>query len=252
LKRTCLFLWFLMVLLLFGSTAYAAGAVCELKELNMKVTIPQGWYTITRDTPKDDSVFTELGVDGGMLLEHMNQNKIYLNAVLKSPLSEIIVTKIENDDIKSIYDLNSLSESKLKQLTDSLMQSEDAKRAGITYTGYTLYSHPQAKFIVLDLTQSISGATVYGRQYLTVINECMINITMHSYEGMMTDDQKNLIQSVVHDVAFTQVNKKPGFQLNRNIILKALLRGALVAGGVTLVLTLIRNVKGRKSKKTQQ
>jgi hypothetical protein len=217
-----------------GTQAFAADVQIELKDLNLKLTIPSGWYTITRDTPSSDSVFAQIGSNGAIFLDYINQHSIYLDALNLSPFSEIVVTKVENNDIKSLYDLNSLSDAQRDSFARELMNSQSARDAGITYTAYVLYSHTQVKFVVMDLVQSASGGTSYGRQYMTVVNGTMISFTMHSYDTAMTTDQQVLLKAVIDSVAFTKITSKP---LNFGSLIGTVI--AFAAAGIVIGLALV-------------
>lgn len=126
------------------------------------------------------------------------------------------------------------------------MNSEDAKSAGLTYTGYTLYKHKQAKFYVFDFTLNSQDGLVYGRQYMTVINGKMYNITLHSYSGQLTQQSRDMQKSVVDNTTFTVVKKKPG-SFDWGSVAGSALRGALIGGGVGLVAFLARKFLKRKA-----
>lgn len=234
----------MLAVLLLATSALAAPATIELNDLNLKLTIPDGWYGVTRQTPVTDPIFSKIGYDGSAFLNYMNQNDIYLDAVKLSPLSEIVVTKVESDDLKSVYDLNTLSDAKRTDLAKQLMNSKQAKDAGLTYTNYSLYSHKQAKFIVMDVQQTIGGVPTYGRQYCTVVNGFMVNITMHSYGTVMTTSEQTLLHSVVESVTFTKITKKP---FAWDSVIRSGAIGAVAAGAVYGVMALIRKGKRKRA-----
>ena len=46
------------------------------------LSLPAGSLILTRETPVDDAIFETLNVDGAAILENMNKNDLYLDAVL--------------------------------------------------------------------------------------------------------------------------------------------------------------------------
>ena len=208
-KRKILTAFVALAVLCTASHALAADTSIELKDLNLKLSIPDGWCTVTRDTPSSDPVFTQIGSSGDDFLTYMNQHSIYLDALNLTDVSEIVVSKVENSDINSLYNLSLLTDAQRDTFAQQLMNSQSAKDAGITYTGYSIYSHPQVKFVVMDLVKSVNGVTSYGRQYMTVVNGSMISITMHSYENVMTADQQAQCKAIVDSASFTKISSKP-------------------------------------------
>ena len=241
-KRSYLGIVLLLAVLLSVTSAFAAPSSIELQDLNLKLTVPEGWFPVTRQTPATDSIFSQIGYDGSAFLSYMNGNDIYLDAIKLSPLSEIVVTKVQNDDIKSVYDLGTLSEAKRNDLAKQLMNSQQAKDAGLTYTNYSLYSHKQAKFIVMDVQQTINGVPTYGRQYCTVVNGYMVNITMHCYGTAMTTYEQSLLQSVVEGVSFTKITKKP-------FAWDSIVRSAGIGGAVAAVAVVVIALMRKRRKK---
>ncbi len=245
-KKICIALCFLVLAILPNTTALAADTVIELEELDIRVPVPQDWHVITRDTPADDPIFNTLNTDGSALMDYMDENSIYLNAICLSPLSEIVITKIENSEMEDIYDLNLLDDSDLDDLAQSVLGNEQRESTGLVYTDYTVYAHPQARFLVFDFYRTQSGVISYGEQCSTIVNGVMINITMHSYEGPMSASQKSLHQSIVDNTVFTRITEKHGSALDVSSLLKSGLIGGLTALAAYGVVMLIKRSKKRK------
>ena len=187
-----------------------------------------------------DPVFAQLGTDGKAMLTDMDENGIYLDAISASRYEDIIVTRTADADI---YDLASLGAAKCEELAKQLMNDEQSQKAGIVNTGYTLYSHPQAQFVVIDSRQQTArGMMVYGRQYITVVNGDMINVMLHSYGTELTGDQKAMLQSVIDKLTFTKITKKP-FPWASILVPTGIGAGAIVVFCCTFAFVKVRKQK---------
>ena len=57
----------------------------EVPGVPVTLSLPAGSLILTRETPVDDAIFETLNVDGAAILENMNKNDLYLDAVLFKP-----------------------------------------------------------------------------------------------------------------------------------------------------------------------
>jgi hypothetical protein len=223
--------------------ALAAGLTYELPELNMTIDAPEGWIVFSRDIDEDDPNLELTGSDSKTLEDHYKENNIYLNIIKTSPLAEIVITMGEDDNSRKIYDFNRIPDADMQAQAESLMQEMQRLMEGqAAYYDCSVYKHEQAAFFIFHLTQQINGSTVYGKQYTTIINGKTINITLHSYEGEISDSLAGTLQDTIDSVTFTEVTSKPGIDFSE-VLQTAAIGGA--AGGIGgLIVYLIR--KGKK------
>lgn len=188
----------------------AENSTYELPELNMTIEAPKGWYVSTRDVKDGDPNIELLAMDKKELADYYRENDIYLNMVSEGPYADINVKMRVNRSNPDIYDLNSIPDENMLHEAESMMQKLQKDAEGqITYSGCSVYIHKQAKFFVFNSNYLNNGLTVYGKRYFTVINGQVINITLHSYEGEISDNLSQTLLNTMDSVFFTKVASKP-------------------------------------------
>ena len=65
----------------------------EVPGVPVTLSLPAGSLILTRETPVDDAIFETLNVDGAAILENMNKNDLYLDAVLFKPPLEFTLVR---------------------------------------------------------------------------------------------------------------------------------------------------------------
>ena len=70
----------------------------EVPGVPVTLSLPAGSLILTRETPVDDAIFETLNVDGAAILENMNKNDLYLDAVLFKPPLEFTLVRVQLPD----------------------------------------------------------------------------------------------------------------------------------------------------------
>ena len=243
-----IFAFTLILLVLFIAVfAYADDMVTyNLDALNMSIDVPAEWLTFTLDTDDSDPNLALLGIGADDLVADFESKSIYLNSLQTDPVVEIVVTMLAYDGSQDIFSFNRFSDSELESLGLEMVEGlEGETDADYTFTG--TYNTDQAKFATYDLEQSYYGQTIYGHQFYTVINGQAINITMHSYDGPLSDEMRNLQYEIVDSVYFDTVLDIPedtGFSWGKVAL------NAIIYGAIFFVATLIlKKVKSKPKKK---
>ena len=245
-KITC---FIIVILCLFPITAIASDSydTYEIPELKMTIDVPADWITFTQDIDDDDPNLDFVGMDSDTLRTYYTDNDIYLNALHPEVFGEIVVTMTTYDGSEDIYDFNRLSDDDFLSMTEEMMDELQTEMGDLaTYTGYSTYDHPQAKFAVYEFTQGMSGQTVYSKQYYTIINGQAINVTLHSYAGEISADMSQILLNSVDSITFTEVTNKPGIDLSK--VLTAALLGAGVGFIIGLIVYFVKKRKTVKDK----
>ena len=191
-------LWILptLLILLFSLSisAFAATDTYELPDLDIKVDISSDYTVITRDTPENSPIFSQLGMTKAALMAYFETSGIYLNAISNQYNEEIVVTMTEN----IISNLDMISDSEILSMVE--LWREDFLASGIVISRYDVYHHKQTKFFRIYLTDSTQ--TVHGVQYGTIYNGKAIYFNMRSYEGSLSSRQETAIKTIVDSIEF--------------------------------------------------
>lgn len=178
----------LCVLLL--TVAFAEENTYYLSELDMEMTIPEGYYVMTRDTPEDDPAFTALLMSKSEFMEYAEEWYIYLDAIAYDISNEIVVTMLagEFSDLNNSFELaeliNSLGDIYVEQNIDVLR--------------HEVYQHKQTKTLKIYFRDNTKG--VHGLQYYITNEKKAYNITLRSYGGQISSDQEDMMKSVIDSV----------------------------------------------------
>jgi hypothetical protein len=194
-----------VILALFGGTATAlASKSFVLSDLSMTMQLPDGWTVFTRDMDPGDEAFGVMDTDKKTVDELFQKSGIYLDALNEGKTLEIAVSMTK--DTEGIFNLNLLSESERE---DELNKIKDALAKNYTVTDSSQFKTEQATFLCADLSASMNEKTIYIREYATIINGNDIAITLCSYGGDNSEDNKSMMEGVMDSVTFTEVLDKP-------------------------------------------
>ena len=188
------FVALLLVMVLLCNPVFAASSTYDLDELELQVTIPSGYSVITRDTPANDPIFSNLGTTKSAVLELFKSDNIYLNALSDNYNEEVVVTMMKIN----LSNFSLLSDTALETFASALV--DQYAKNGFHVSKYEIYHHSQAKFVRLYFTDT--GKTVHGLQYYTIYDGKAMNFTMRSYEGSLSSRQENAIKSIVDSIKY--------------------------------------------------
>lgn len=188
-------------------SSFAANTKYTIDDMNLSLSIPEDYATLTRDVKESDPNIKLFGYDSPeAVVKMLKSYNAYLNTSPKDGGFGILLTMSENSMSKDFFDLNLLNKSELQKLVDKTMKNslEDIK-----YSDYKIYQHKQAKFIVFNGVLSDSKATSYVTQYFTIFNGQSININLYSYNQPATDVAKQAQKDIVDSISFTKTLDRP-------------------------------------------
>ncbi len=188
------FLLIIVFVLLFSTSTLASSSTYTIYELGLDITIPSGYKVITKDTPANASVFSDLGRTKSDVIKQFEASNIYLNAISNASNEEIVVTM----DTNLIDNFSALSDTSLKMLTSSWVN--EYEKMGISVLKYDIYQHSQAKFVRVYFEDTANS--VNGLQYYTIYNGKAMNFTIRSYSGEITTKQEQTIKTIVDSVKY--------------------------------------------------
>lgn len=181
----CLFSFFLVY-------AYAEPNTYTIPALNLNISIPDEYDVFTLDMPSDDPLFSSYGMTKADVDARFSADSIYFNAVSTVRNEEIVVTMTDSP----LMTLNGLGDTTLLVLASALM--DEYANYGITVTDYDIYHHAQLTFIRICFHDA--EESVYGLQFYTVSNSQAMNFTLRSYEGSITNSQKDAMCAIIDSI----------------------------------------------------
>ena len=174
--------------------AFAASDTYELDEVGLTVSIPADYSVITRDTPENSSVFSELDTTKADMMALFEENSIYLDALSPAIDEEILVAMAPND----INNMSNFNDSLLQQIAKGV--ADTYRLMGYEISQYEIYQKGTVKYIKFYYTQTKTNT--HSLHYYTIIDNKAINIIMHSYKGSLTAQQEATVKNVIDSIQF--------------------------------------------------
>ena len=174
--------------------ASAASDTYELDEVGLTVSIPADYWVITRDTPENSSVFSELGLTKAEMMEFFKTSDAYLNGASKTFSDEIVISAADY----SLGNLSWFNDSALQELAENIVDVYTEN--GLKVSQYDIYQHHQTKFFRIYSTDAAQNR--HSLQYYTIYDNKAISITMHNYAGEISADQEATLKTVVDSTQF--------------------------------------------------
>lgn len=206
----------------------AAGQVYTLKELYMKIEIPDEIEVFTRATSPNDPRFEELLIDGEAMLKEMEEADIYLEGFSFDERYWMSVFMVENTGSREIFDFNQYKESELGDFGEEMMSGVGSNAV---YEG--VYEHSTVPFALL----SVEELGVDMRCYVTVYNGQVLIIALYASQPI-TSSMNRMMDGVVDSIQFTKTltNPNPRYESAMGLVIAGIAIAAVIALIVILAL----------------
>ena len=196
-KRLFSLLLFLVIWIALPSEGFADNnTILYLTDLGMTIGIPDDYYVLTRDISSSDPALSFLGFTKADCINYLESSNFFLDAVDPNVTTEIVVRMTDND----LPDMNLLPDATIDVLISSI--SDVYSNNGLSVTSMDYYQHKQAKFIELNINQESDNGNIYGIQYYTIYDYKAISVTLHSYDGHVSDQDKRQARTIIDSIVF--------------------------------------------------
>lgn len=232
-KKIFTLLIVIALIALFPISALAASPVF-ISEFNFYVTVPDGYYFLTRDKSVSGSAWDLFEESYQQQLMQMYEDgSVYLNAFPEDFSHEIVLTVLEGSNYKSIYNLNDYKDAKIKKELGREWDSTMAEM-GIKADPVEIYQNGDIKYFYTRGTVGSGSDTTYVMLYSTIVNGRMIQCNIRSYTGPLTSQQEATLRQVVDSIRPLQVQSNPNKSGSSSGLSGAVAGGiaAAVTGGI--------------------
>lgn len=185
-----------------------------IEEADIKMELPASCYLLKQQIAEDDPYLQKVGADREKIQNYYKEAGIILNAIAEDDSYEIVVTMNENDKVGYIYDMQSLTEEQIREFADTIQETYASY--GYTVESYELYETSAASYVVFSFGQVYEEKKIQCRQYYTIRDSRIYNITLRSYSGEVTSALEQMIVQVVDSIAFTEDTQEATYK-NDNI-----------------------------------
>lgn len=217
---------------LSAASAFAVLMSYEINSIGLKLDIPNDYGIVMRDTPADDPVFSNIGLDYKSVMSGLENSNVYLQGYSDNNTKIIAVTMTIDDSSKEIVSYGNLDESQLETISQGFMVSDMYKDSELIDIG-------EIKMIYLEFESSANGVDVYGIQGNVVENGMNYNIVLQKTGSPLTQSEKNEFSSIINSV---EIREPDTGVFTGNIILALLI--VFLCAVVTVLFVVI--LRGRK------
>lgn len=163
-----------------------------MKEIGVAVSLPANMYVITRDTPKDATVWNRFTFDPEEFIAGMNDDGTQFYAVAEDRSYTIYAwaSDAQKNESFNLYD-----SEQLQVLYDEIIADES--NASITAAQQPIHKSGTKTFLVFDYFEAPDSDIVSGRQYWTSYGGKNVNIKLDLFDGEITAHHKVVLEEIV-------------------------------------------------------
>lgn len=176
----------------------------SIEEAEMTIQLPTTCYLLRQDIAEDDPYLQKVGGDREKIQDYYKEAGIVLNAIAEDDSYEIVVTMNENQAVSYIYNMQSLLDEQIMEFAGTIQKTYESY--GYTVDNSEVYNTGDAKYVVLSFGQVYEDSTVQCKQYYTIRNNKIYNITLRSYVGEVTRDMASMMQHVIDSITYTSTD----------------------------------------------
>ena len=215
-RRIRIVISLLLVLSLLMISVFSVSAIDNkyyLSDLKMTVRIPNQYYTVTRDSDRDDENFKALGLDYDETMTAFYAANIYLQAQNEGKNIKISVVMTQDDNSKAVMSYNKLKDDELQQVINTYQE-------GGVYKDGTITKHNGFKCLDFKFERDNDDKKIYGSMVNTVINGMNLNFTIQKDNEDLLPDEEKVLTNMVNTMSFDKIidNGGPSFEWWRVLI----------------------------------
>lgn len=185
-----------------NSTTEKGMTEVTIEEAEISVQIPSSCYILEQYIAEDDPYIQKIGGDREKIQDYYKEAGIVLHAIAPDDSYEIVVTMNENSKLGYVYNMQSLTEEQICEFADTIQETYVSY--GYTVDDYELYENENASFVVFHFGRIYEDKEVQCRQYYTIRDSRIYNITLRSYTGEVTTQMEAMINQVIDSIVFTE------------------------------------------------
>lgn len=241
--------------LLLAATPAAALSLKDYRyeDAALTMSLPDGedWIVLASGTTPSQQVLDFFEADEETLMDALDQNNIRFEAVTTDRLKELIVVISRSADTRRTFHYTLADPEDLKEHAQTYVDEDFSESSpGLDYLSYELV--PAGDLLYIRFEGEVKNETTDSRfiQYATICNGYMVNIALHSFDGEMSQQSTELIDSVAQSVRFDAILDKS--QDAQRYIDFAVFAGVLILAALSLVLIYRSQKKKQRAQARQQ
>lgn len=178
-------------------TSFATGINYTVSPANITISIPDSMEVFTRNTSPDDERFSAMGFGYDTMMESFKSQNIYLQAMgTDSGSQKELVLICAPTDEKEYSDVTDLYNGAVKE-------SRDLESQGKNVIAEDIFEHSGTDYIMVEYSDVFTK-----REYVTIHSGMKIRIRLTDYEGDITSDEEDFLETIVKSVKIPKAEKK--------------------------------------------
>ena len=194
-----------------------------IEEADMTMQLPVTCYILKQNIAENDPYLEKVEADREKVHDYYKEAGIILNAIAPDNSYEIAVTMNENSEVGYVYNMQSLTEEQIKEFADVIQDTYSSY--GYTVDAYKLYETEQIAYIVFGFSQTYDEKQVACKQYYTIRDSKIYNITLRCYTGEIDKDMEKMLNQVIDSIAFGDSDKELVYENVENGVTFSLAEG---------------------------
>lgn len=196
---------FLILLILVTSilSVSALDNLYHFEELGFAVKLDKHYPAITRETKKDDSVFSKLGLNYTDTITAMKAADIYLLAYGNNKAFEITVSGKITEDSKKINNYSDLTEGQRNEVLNTF--KKDKKYSNVVSKKCNDYICYEFEFLKTD-----EKVKIYGKTIETIVNGIEVELSIQKENVNLTVDEEKILINLANSLSFDVVYRNSG------------------------------------------
>ncbi len=179
----------------------------EILQLDLKLTLPEGTYIFTFDTPDNDPTWEEAGLENPPEYKSIYQElNVLAHFSYDNGNINVLVNKNETDTTASYFSLAHMTDEEIQAFIDEKLTVDEEGALTVS----SVYEHEQIPFIRsetnVDLTTVDGQYVAYELTYFTLLNGYTVTFSHNSTEPI-PQSVDDYLQELTDTVRFGTINE---------------------------------------------
>ncbi len=193
----------------------------QVEKAGMTISLPSQAYVTDRTVERDYAPLERFGMSADQLELQYKKGNIYCNAIWfpeNTEMTEIVVTVSEDEDSRTIFQLNDFDQLHLQAMADSYASFiQQGQEVSAIYSSASVVRNDQAAFIKAHGARASDEAAENHLHFMTIVNGRRIGITLieHCFSGQpytgnlrVSPENEMLMDQIISELTFDAIENE--------------------------------------------
>lgn len=180
-------------------------------DAGLTLSLPQGeeWVILTHDVQAGDPAIEFFDSDLETIKKSLDQNDIRFEAITQDRMCEITIIISRDRNSRRTFNYALVDEDDLRAEAQEYVDKDySLESPGFDYTSYDLVTMGDLRFIHFGGEIVNDSSDTRFSQYVTIYNGWMVNISLLSFDGQMSEENEAIAAGIAGSVRFDEVLDK--------------------------------------------